>query len=196
MSRTRIYFKCESNNTRGQIIIGQTHAAATQNGINLTSITIPVATAVTAGPYVVYYIDPLGCSSPTSPLYNQPLDPTPVVSISGVNTICAGNSTLLSASTSVGAASAYQWYNNGTIIAGATSASYNVSTPGNYNVKITSTTGCMDSAAVGTTCKRFNQDQLLLQIQRQVVCVLETVQQLVQVERLLIAGILVQQLQV
>jgi gliding motility-associated-like protein len=126
-------------------------SATTQNGINLTSITIPVATAITAGPYVVYYIDPLGCTSATSSLYNQPLDPTPIVSISGISTICSGNSTLLSASTSVGTASAYQWYNNGTIIAGATSASYNVSTPGNYNVKITSTTGCMDSAAVGTT---------------------------------------------
>jgi gliding motility-associated-like protein len=125
-------------------------SSATQNGVNLTSITIPVANAVTAGPYVVYYIDQQGCVSPTSPLYNQPLDPTPFVSISGVNTICAGNSTLLSASTSIGAAIAYQWYNNGTAIAGATSATYNVSTPGNYNVKITLTTGCMDSAAVGT----------------------------------------------
>jgi len=126
-------------------------AATTQNAIDLTSITIPVATAITAGPYVVYYIDPLGCTSTTSALYNQPLDPTPIVSINGVSTICSGNSTMLSASTSVGAASAYQWYNNGTAIAGATSASYNVSTPGNYNVIITLTTGCMDSAAVGTT---------------------------------------------
>ncbi|MBK6834578.1 MAG: hypothetical protein IPG89_10000 [Bacteroidetes bacterium] len=58
-------------------------SATTQNGINLTSITIPVATAITAGPYVVYYIDPLGCTSATSSLYNQPLDPTPIVSISG-----------------------------------------------------------------------------------------------------------------
>lgn len=126
-------------------------SAATQNGINLTSITIPVATAITAGPYVVSYIDPQGCTSSSSALYNQPLDPTPIVNISGVSTICSGNSTLLSASTSVGTASAYQWYNNGVAIAGATSASYNVSAPGNYNVKITLTTGCMDSATVGTT---------------------------------------------
>ena len=126
-------------------------SAATQNGINLTSITIPVATAITAGPYVVNYIDPQGCTSSSSALYNQPLDPTPIVNISGVSTICSGNSTVLSASTSIGIASAYQWFNNGVAIGGATSATYNVSSPGVYNVEIILSTGCMDSAAIGTT---------------------------------------------
>lgn len=43
----------------------------------------------------------------------------------------------------------YQWYKNGTLLAGATSNTYTVKNPGHYNMIKTNANGCKDSASVG-----------------------------------------------
>ena len=125
-------------------------SSGTQSGVNLSGITIPVSSAANAGPYTVSYTDANGCASLTSTAFTQALLPLPVVSVNGSTALCSGNSTTLNASTSIGTASAYQWYSNGNIISGANTASYNVTNAGSYNVVVTLTTGCSDSASSST----------------------------------------------
>lgn len=64
--------------------------------------------------------------------------------ISGTPSFCIGDSTVLSAST----ANSYQWYLNGASIAGATSSSITISSPGIYNCYLSDACGD-DSLAVG-----------------------------------------------
>ena len=62
----------------------------------------------------------------------------------GTPSFCIGDSTVLSAST----ANSYQWYLNGASIAGATSSSITISSPGIYNCYLSDACGD-DSLAVG-----------------------------------------------
>ncbi len=59
---------------------------------------------------------------------------------SGPTTFCDGNSVNLSVTS--GAGFSYQWNQNGTIINAATSATYHTNQSGNYNVVVTSGSGC------------------------------------------------------
>jgi hypothetical protein len=76
------------------------------------------------------------------------LNALPVVTItpSAATTFCAGNSINLNASTGT----AYQWYHNGSLIAGAAGSSLMVNASGGYNVIVTDANNCSDSAASAT----------------------------------------------
>jgi hypothetical protein len=65
------------------------------------------------------------------------LPATPVITASGTTTICQGQSISLTSS----AASANQWYKDGTVITGANGQSYTVNQQGNYSV-ITTANNC------------------------------------------------------
>lgn len=121
----------------------------TQSGVNLDSITITNASALNAGPYTVT-MTLGGCTSAPSAPISAVVNQMPIVSVSGSASFCVGSSTLLNAATTVGAASTYQWYLNGSIISGATSSSYATNMAGNYNVEIVLASGCVDSAATPT----------------------------------------------
>ncbi|MDP2386936.1 MAG: PKD-like domain-containing protein [Bacteroidota bacterium] len=121
----------------------------TQSGVDLNSITITNASALNAGPYSVT-ITQAGCTSVGSAPISAILNQAPVVSISGSTSFCVGGSTLLNAATTVGSASTYQWYLNGGVISGATSATYATNSAGNYNVEIVLLNGCSDSAFAPT----------------------------------------------
>jgi len=71
--------------------------------------------------------------------------------ISGTASFCFGDSTLLSMSAG---GSAYQWYRNGSLIAGATSQTYYASAPGYYNCMISDACGT-DSLAANVHVVRF-----------------------------------------
>ena len=69
------------------------------------------------------------------------------ISNSGSDTICAGNSAVLNVTSGF----QYQWYRNGQLIAGSTSDTINITQSGNYNVMVTNSNNCSDSAQESRT---------------------------------------------
>lgn len=70
---------------------------------------------------------------------------TAIITPAGATTVCKGNPLTLNANTGVGFT--YQWIRNGANLAGATSASYNVTKSGSYAVKVTVPGGCFATSA-------------------------------------------------
>lgn len=103
---------------------------------------VPFA-ANTSATYTVIGTDTNGCSDTTTQAVT--VLPAPVVSIMGNSTFCIGGNSVLTSSAGV----SYQWYKNGAPIAGQTSVAYTATTAGVYNVWVTNTNGCGDSAATG-----------------------------------------------
>ena len=101
--------------------------------------------SLTGGTYSVTITDANGCSTSNSvSIINQSLG-SAVISNSGSNVLCQGQSTLLSES--VSGWSTYQWLKNGVPINGATSVSYLVSDSGSYRLLITDNSGCIDTSS-------------------------------------------------
>lgn len=65
---------------------------------------------------------------------------------SGSVKLCSGSSLVLTANTGTGIT--YQWYKNGVLIAGATTAQLSITKSGNYTVSETNTFNCSDTSAV------------------------------------------------
>lgn len=99
------------------------------------------------GTYNVYHYvtNTNGCkdtaNSPVT-VYNEP-----VLNLSpnGATSFCAGDSTTLTVAASVagGSITSYQWYNNNTLIAGATNSTLVVHASGNYSVEVLSSNNCI-----------------------------------------------------
>ena len=93
--------------------------------------------ATQAGSYQVIVTNSAGCQNTSTALVLEAL-PLPEAQISAANTtICAGQSTLLTAVEVNGAT--YQWLLNGNPISGAPNATFNASSAGNYSVQVTTT---------------------------------------------------------
>jgi hypothetical protein len=107
--------------------------------------TITGLTTAATGTYTCTITD--ACSTVITVNVPLTVNALPVVALSGNNTICAGDSTLLTGSS--GGTS--QWYMNGVAISGATSNTYYASVAGVYNMTKTNLNGCMDSSATGIT---------------------------------------------
>lgn len=108
----------------------------TKNGANIGGATGATYTANSTGQYRVIVTNATGCSTTAAPklIEEADLPATPVI-------IPFGNS-LTTASQSN-----YQWYRNGTAIAGATLQTYTPTQPGNYTVKVTNAFGCSATSA-------------------------------------------------
>src|SRR5688572_20519684 len=73
----------------------------------------------------------------------------PTVTAGGATTFCTGGSvTLTAASATTGAT--YQWYRNGTLITGATAATYSATTAGSYTA-VANANSCNSGASTATT---------------------------------------------
>ncbi len=74
---------------------------------------------------------------------------TPTVTAGGATTFCTGGSVVLTAASATTGAT-YQWFNNGTAIAGATSATFTANAAGSYTVEATAN-GCASAQSTATT---------------------------------------------
>ncbi len=102
-------------------------------GSNIGGATNQTYNATASGSYDVV-VTSNGCTATSTTVTVNLGTGTPTIT-AGATTICEGTATTL---TATAGATAYQWYKNGAAQAGATNASYAVSSSGNYYCNITS----------------------------------------------------------
>jgi gliding motility-associated-like protein len=100
-----------------------------------------IFSGLASGTYTVVTTNANGCSSAAETVVINaalvvPANPS-ITAGSGL-AICAGGATTLTSSASTG----NQWYKDGSIIAGATTATFTAAFAGSYTVQVTSTDGC------------------------------------------------------
>ncbi len=110
-----------------------------KDGVILSGANATSYSATTTGSYSVLITDIYGCSANSNSL-NVTVNPVPNPIISGITSICDGDSSVLSINPIIGAI--YQWRFNGININGATNNNYVLTTPGSYSVNVTNSFGC------------------------------------------------------
>jgi gliding motility-associated-like protein len=116
-------------------LTSSTPSVSWSTGATTQSITVNTAGAYSATPTAAGF-----CPNASSITVTQAVNP--VANVTGVTSICQGNTTLLNAPSGL---SGYQWSN------GQTTASINVGTAGNYTVTVTNAAGCTASASATLT---------------------------------------------
>ncbi|NBU72211.1 MAG: hypothetical protein EBS53_12335, partial [Bacteroidetes bacterium] len=115
----------------GQVIPGadRVHYAPTQSGL-----------------YQVEWINPSNCGNISANGIQVSIHPYPsaVVSVSGTTTLCGNQTISLTGGQVLGAA--YQWLLNGNPVAGLTTRAIQVSQGGNYQLVVTTGSGCRDTS--------------------------------------------------
>jgi len=117
------------------------------NGISIPLATMQTYVASTAGAYTVQLVGSCGggASNAINVVVNA-MASAPIISTMGNATICVGDSVLLTSTGAVGGNS-YQWYLNGSLIAGANNQTYHASAAGNYSAAFTGVCPTGQSAA-------------------------------------------------
>lgn len=116
-----------------------------KNGVLIPGATSQNFTPTTSGLYNVLVSDTCSQDTLMVPYNYANLTGVLNVTIAGNNSICAGQSQVLTASSGA----TYQWYLNGSLIPGATQLNYTATIPGHYNVLVTNAIGCSDTSALG-----------------------------------------------
>lgn len=112
-----------------------------------------------AGSYTVHIELDNGNVRDTVPTtFNITVNPLPVVALSGNTSICSGDSVTISGTPDV----TMQWYLNGAMLSGETDTTYATNVAGTYNLYVTNSFGCSDSAAVGITLVDYNNPVVTL----------------------------------
>ncbi|TNE79263.1 MAG: PKD domain-containing protein [Bacteroidetes bacterium] len=116
------------------------------NGSAISGATGSAYDAKLAGAYTVAVTNSYGCKD-TSYAVNVNVNTRPTASfnIPGNTFICAGDSTLLSAS---GNGLSYQWYKSGNVLSGATAQNYYALDSGTYYVRAVDANSCADTSAM------------------------------------------------
>jgi hypothetical protein len=136
-----------------------------KNGVLIPGQTNSFLVVNSPGKYNCVFSDNCGLDSLPTSLTIQQLA-LPIVNLSGGAGFCSGGSVTLMGS---GGGSS-QWYLNGILINGATSATYTASVSGLYNMIKTNTNGCSDSAAVGKSISEFPLPNLSIATLRNLKC--------------------------
>jgi len=117
------------------------------NGEPIAGATNPNYNASVAGGYAVRASNASNCQAISSTLtISQLPSPTASINTGGSTTICAGETLLLTASSTI-AGSTFQWTQNGANIPGATNATHNVNASGMYAVIATAPNGCSGASS-------------------------------------------------
>ena len=118
-------------------------------GSPITGALTSVYFASTTGAYQVQVTNTLGCATLSIPM-NVSVNPaTATITVPGGSLSgCSATGVELDANT--GAGLSYQWVVGGVSIPGATASSYTATTPGDYSVVVSNTTGCSATSAIET----------------------------------------------
>jgi hypothetical protein len=108
-----------------------------QNGVAFTPNTTQT--------YTVTGTNANGCSNTAQTTVTVNPLPTASITAQGATTFCQNSSVTLNAN--AGAGLSYQWYNNGTVINAANSATLPVSASGSYTVQVTNANNCSATSA-------------------------------------------------
>lgn len=130
------------------------YTAASGGSVIGTGATFTTPSISSTTTYYVAMVSPgpMGCEIASRAAVTATINTIPTASITTTTptTFCTGGSVTLTAVASPASPSSgnytYQWRNNGTNISGATSATYNATTAGNYSVVITNPQGNCPSA--------------------------------------------------
>ncbi len=124
-----------------------------QDGVLITGATQSTYVASVSGRYNVLVTNASNCTDSAASGTIVTVNPLPAVNISalGPTAFCFKDSTTLSASTG----NKFQWYVNGALLPSDTFQTITVKSPGNYNVYVTNSFGCSDSASSFTTITVF-----------------------------------------
>ncbi len=116
-----------------------------QDGSPITGATSSSYDVFASGRYNVVVTDPNQCSDSSGGPIDIATNNPPVVTISGagVNNLCIGDSLTFISSSGV----SYQWYKDGNVVSGETDSSITITTAGRYNVIVTDSNACSDSAS-------------------------------------------------
>jgi len=139
-----------------------------KDGVLLQTTSAPTLTLssvqlTTAGSYTVTAGNACGYASSSIPLLLQVVEPLTGVALSGPSSQCAGQAVTFEATAQGGAGGAigYQWYRDGTPLAGATGSSYSIAAvqpgdAGTYTVEASNTCGMVVSSGLS-----FQIDELI-----------------------------------
>jgi|GEM_PF-1196158 len=117
------------------------------NGVALPNSNSPTYKATTTGTYTVLVENSSGCTALSNAIAVT-IYPKPTANITySTLTTCNGVPILLTANPSPTAGDTYQWYKNGSVVAGQTSATYTTTGTGTYFYVITNANGCKDTAS-------------------------------------------------
>jgi hypothetical protein len=114
---------------------------AWNNGISNGVAFTPNATTT----YTVTGTNANGCTNTAQTTVTVNALPAANITAQGATTFCQNNSVTLNANS--GAGLSYQWYNNGSAINGANSATLPVSNSGSYTVQVTNANSCSQTSA-------------------------------------------------
>jgi hypothetical protein len=138
-----------------------------KNGVNISTGSTYTSTTLINGDVITCVLTSnLSCTTTsivTSNSLNMTVNSIPTVTITptGSQTMCAGQTKKLSASTSTGIT--YQWQKNNVNITGATTSSYFASQAGAYRVCATNALGCSNyssAANITVNCRISNNDSI------------------------------------
>lgn len=120
-----------------------------ENGAARPNDTLDNITVNTAGLYNMIQVDVNGCSDSADIGQTVIVHPLPIVGVSpsGSDTLCPGDSLALTGSAA--GATSFQWTRDGVPISGAISNPYFASVSGFYNVQLTDSNTCVDTASAG-----------------------------------------------
>ncbi len=120
-----------------------------ENGFSRAGDTLDNITVGVAGLYNMIQVDANGCSDSADIGQAVVVNPLPVVAVnpSGSDTLCPGDSLALSGSAA--GATSFQWTRDGIPVSGATTNPYFASVTGLYNVQLTDSNTCVDTAGSG-----------------------------------------------
>ncbi|NEM97525.1 Ig-like domain-containing protein [Pontibacter burrus] len=125
---------CAGGSVQLQATGGTTYTWSPATGLSAANVSNPTASPTQTTTYTVTVISANGCIATDQVTVTVNQAPSATITASGATSFCEGGSVTLSATT--GANYSYQWQRNGATIAGATAATYNATTNGNYSVII------------------------------------------------------------
>ena len=121
-----------------------------KDGTLIIGATAAAYTATQSGAYTVTATNASNCTSASSAATTvtvNALPSTPTITSGGPVTFCSGGSVTLSATAG---ATSYRWFKDGTLISGATAATYTVTESGLYTTIVTNASNCSSPSSAAT----------------------------------------------